>query len=67
MKKGPGARGTGARASRGSLSGSAAGVWVADTLVAELQDDTVMDEAVGRGHGGHGILEDLVPLGKHQI
>src|ERR1039457_6365870 len=26
-----------------------------------------MDEAVGRGHGGHWVLEDLVQLGKHEI
>ena len=27
----------------------------------------MMDEAVGRGHCGHRIVEDLVPLGKNEV
>src|ERR1019366_7548449 len=54
-------------ASRGGRRRSETGVRIADALVGELQDGAVMDEAVGRGHGGHWVLEDLVPLGKHEI
>jgi hypothetical protein len=32
-----------------------------------IQDDAVMDHPVNSGHRGHGVLEDLVPSGKHEI
>src|SRR6185312_11887238 len=33
----------------------------------ELQDDRVMHEAVDGGRGGHGILEDAVPLAENEV
>ena len=37
------------------------------TVAGELQDRGVMHEAVDGCHGGHGILEDLIPLGEAQV
>ena len=36
-------------------------------LHVELQDHRVVDDPVDRGGGGHRVLEDLVPLGEHQV
>jgi hypothetical protein len=33
----------------------------------ELQDHGVVDQAVDRRRGGHGIAEDAVPLAEHQV
>jgi hypothetical protein len=38
-----------------------------DALACELEDGGMMDEAVDGGHRGHGIIEDLIPLGKDQV
>jgi len=39
----------------------------ADALASELEDGCVVNQTVGRGHGGHRIFENLVPLGEDQI
>ena len=36
-------------------------------LTGKFEDDTVMDESVDGGHGGHGIVEDFIPLGEGKI
>ena len=33
----------------------------------ELEDDGVVDEPVDGAGGGHGVLEDLVPLGEDEV
>ena len=35
---------------------------VAGHLLSEFDDDTVVDDAVDGGGGGHGVFEDLIPL-----
>jgi hypothetical protein len=48
---------------------AAAFFWLGDPLAfaVEIQNDRVMDQPVNGGHGRHRILENLVPLGEHQI
>jgi DNA-binding IclR family transcriptional regulator len=31
-------------------------------LAFKLEDDRAVDQAIDRGHGGHRVLEDLIPL-----
>ena len=33
----------------------------------KLKNDGVMHQPVDRGHGGHGVFEDLIPLAKNEI
>ena len=39
----------------------------AEAVAGKLEDGGVVNEAIDGGHGGHGILEDLVPLGEDQV
>ena len=38
-----------------------------DALAGELEDGGVVDEPIDGGHGRHGVLEDLIPLGEDQV
>ena len=40
---------------------------MAGNLLSKFHDDTVVDDAVNCGSGGHGIFKDLIPLGKDQV
>ena len=49
-------------------SGFSPGVsWACAGLAGELEDGGVVNEPIDGGHGRHGVLEDLVPLGEDQV
>ena len=51
----------------GRTAGSLLGLLGAVAVDVELEDHGVMDEAVDGGGGGHGILEDPVPLAEDEV
>ena len=41
---------------------------LAETGVAhKLEDHGTMNQSINCGHGGHGVLEDPIPLGEHEV
>ena len=50
-----------------SLPGATLGLFASVTGHSELKDSRVMDDTVYSSHGRHRVLEDLLPLGEHQV